>query len=140
MCYGTEAPDVNCRTCVHSTPELDGNARWSCREHGRDLDEAEQNAGCHKHLHMPQLLANFAILKHAGDEIVIYTNALAPEREIHQPIHTSHDITNCTDKTTLGWDYSEHERAAVTFEAFLESNRWQRQPSESLNFGRKATL
>ena len=121
MCFGTEAPDVNCRTCVHSTPELDGNARWSCREHGKDLDEAEQNAGCYKHLHMPQLIANFAALKHAGDEIVIYTNVLAPEREIHQPIHTSHDITNCNDKTTLGWDYSEHERAAITFEQFLEA-------------------
>ena len=88
---------------------------------GKDLDEAEQNAGCYKHLHMPQLIANFAALKHAGDEIVIYTNVLAPEREIHQPIHTSHDITNCNDKTTLGWDYSEHERAAITFEQFLEA-------------------
>ncbi len=32
-------PAVNCRTCAHATPELDGKARWSCASHKRDLRE-----------------------------------------------------------------------------------------------------
>jgi hypothetical protein len=56
QCHGTDAPEVNCRTCAHSTPELDGAARWSCALHGRDLTVDQQHAGCDGHRYIPILL------------------------------------------------------------------------------------
>jgi hypothetical protein len=56
QCHGTEAPEVNCRTCAHSTPELDGAARWSCALHGRDLTVDQQRAGCDGHRYIPIML------------------------------------------------------------------------------------
>lgn len=58
LCHGKRVPAVNCRTCVHATPELDGNARWSCAHHRRDLTLAEQRAGCDAHRFIPALVAH----------------------------------------------------------------------------------
>lgn len=56
VCHGGQVPDVNCRTCVHATPEMYGNARWSCALHKRDLPVAEQETGCEAHRYIPALL------------------------------------------------------------------------------------
>ena len=60
-CQGEEAPEVNCRTCVHSTPELDPNRSrlWTCAKKEKHLTEAEQLAGCGEHLFIPGMI-NFA--------------------------------------------------------------------------------
>lgn len=50
------APEVNCRTCAHSTPEPDGDARWSCALHQRDLTLQQQRTGCAGHRFIPILL------------------------------------------------------------------------------------
>lgn len=113
LCHGTAAPEVSCRTCVHVTPELDGNARWSCREHGKDLTLAEQRNACSKHLHIPNLLENFATVKSAGLGSIIYRNNINPNRTIDQPTHSSHDITNCEDKSKLGHDYVSDDLITV---------------------------
>lgn len=49
-------PAVNCRTCAHATPEMDGNGRWSCALHKRDLAPAEQRVGCDGHRFIPALV------------------------------------------------------------------------------------
>lgn len=54
ICHGDRVAEVNCRTCVHSTPERDGT--WSCREHGRTLSVDEQRSGCKSHLMRPDLV------------------------------------------------------------------------------------
>lgn len=46
----------NCRTCIHSTPELDGDGRWHCERHRRDLTKSDQRAGCAHHLYIPELV------------------------------------------------------------------------------------
>jgi hypothetical protein len=56
LCHRGEGVQVNCRTCVHATPELDGNARWSCARHKRDLSVDEQRAGCAEHRLIPDLI------------------------------------------------------------------------------------
>lgn len=56
VCHGSQVPPVSCRTCAHATPEMDGNARWSCAFHKRDLTVAEQEAGCEAHRYIPALL------------------------------------------------------------------------------------
>lgn len=57
-CHGEEAPLVNCRTCVHATPDLSGDhhCRWVCGKHNRPLTRQDQEAGCEDHLYIPGLL------------------------------------------------------------------------------------
>jgi hypothetical protein len=56
LCHGGALPAVNCRTCVHATPEIAGDGRWSCAWHKRDLTVAEQRAGCPSHRYIPALV------------------------------------------------------------------------------------
>ena len=49
-------PRRNCRSCLHSTPRLDGDARWTCERHDRDLSADDQRAGCPRHLFIPDLV------------------------------------------------------------------------------------
>ena len=61
-CHGDAAPLVNCRTCAHSTPELDGDSRWSCANFGHDIGLLAQleSAKCAGHRYIPILLERFA--------------------------------------------------------------------------------
>ena len=60
-CQGDDAPEVNCRTCVHATPEIDEDRHglWTCSKWKKGLNQAEQQAGCDEHLYIPGML-NFA--------------------------------------------------------------------------------
>ncbi|MGL5362410.1 MAG: hypothetical protein ACRDBH_05985, partial [Bosea sp. (in: a-proteobacteria)] len=57
LCHSSKNIQVNCRTCLHATPELDGDARWSCALHKRDLSQADQLKGCDGHRLIPALLS-----------------------------------------------------------------------------------
>jgi len=69
ICHGDRVAEVNCRTCVHSTPERDGT--WSCAKHGKTLTTKEQRAGCNSHLMRPDLVP-YAKATDAGDDWVEY--------------------------------------------------------------------
>ena len=56
LCHYDEVAQTNCRTCIHSTPELDSNGRWSCALHEIDIPEKSQRVGCENHLLIPQLI------------------------------------------------------------------------------------
>lgn len=102
QCYGTEAPQVSCRTCAHATPETDGNARWSCAQGKPDMTVAAQRSACGEHRHIPVLLGRFAELMDAtSNNLLTYRNKINGN-EFHQPIYTSKDITNLEDKSLLG--------------------------------------
>lgn len=49
-------PARSCRSCMHSTAHLDGDARWSCARHERDLTLDEQHVGCPQHLFLPDTI------------------------------------------------------------------------------------
>lgn len=76
VCHERRLPPPTCRTCVHSTPEMDGDARWSCAFYGRDLTVAEQRMGCPNHVYIPALVpmefkggdeaGNYAEYEHQG--------------------------------------------------------------------------
>jgi hypothetical protein len=73
VCHGAEAPLVNCRTCVHSTPLLDGDSAdgaWRCERYKRPLPDC---AGCGDHLYIPPMLEGFATPTDAADDSVTYT-------------------------------------------------------------------
>jgi hypothetical protein len=61
LCHGgSEAPlpEVNCRTCVHSTAVIDDevDSRWTCALWDKDLTLTEQRAGCSRHVYIPDLV------------------------------------------------------------------------------------
>ena len=74
VCHGNRIPQANCRTCCFSTPELDGDARWSCSKHQKDLGHEDQRLGCEQHLFIPNLLANWADTIDGDDTFVRYRN------------------------------------------------------------------
>jgi hypothetical protein len=59
VCHGTQLPPVSCRTCLHATPEREGDGRWSCARWKADIPHDAQQAGCDKHLFVPALLARW---------------------------------------------------------------------------------
>ena len=64
---GTVAAQVNCRTCLHSTPVESG---WQCNRHQRFLTEADQRSACEFHLYLPQLVPAQQV--DAGEDWVEY--------------------------------------------------------------------
>lgn len=46
----------NCRTCLYSTPTLDGDGDWLCERHGHFLTREDQQSGCAQHLYIPALV------------------------------------------------------------------------------------
>jgi hypothetical protein len=61
-------PAMGCRTCCHATPEMDGNARWSC-DQGLLADENT----CAEHLLIPGLVG-FASVCDAGADWIEFQN------------------------------------------------------------------
>ena len=76
VCHTRRAPQVNCRTCRWATPELDGNARWSCGKHNRDLSVEDQRVGCDSHNYLPTLLQSWADVIDFEDDWVTYRSRL----------------------------------------------------------------
>lgn len=75
VCHGHRVPAPSCRTCVHSTPEHHGDARWSC---AKDTDPnissipvEVQRTGCGEHLPLPFLLTYAAPID-AGDGWIMF--------------------------------------------------------------------
>lgn len=64
---GSVAAQVNCRTCLHSTP-VDGG--WQCERHQKPLSDADQRTGCDQHLYLPPLVP--AVQVDAGPDWVEY--------------------------------------------------------------------
>ncbi len=58
ICHGSKLPAVSCRTCMHATPELDGDGRWSCAHYQCDISTAEQrlSSQCPSHRYIPALV------------------------------------------------------------------------------------
>tara|TARA_B100002019_G_C21146122_1_gene535736 strand:- start:340 stop:927 length:588 start_codon:yes stop_codon:yes gene_type:complete len=74
MCWGISEkpaplPFKSCRTCVHSTAELDGDGRWTCSLHNKDIDTAKP---CDQHLLNPHLLSDWATTIDSDGESITY--------------------------------------------------------------------
>lgn len=109
QCHGAEAPEVNCRTCAHATPELDGDAgRWSCAQHRLDISDQVQRQACDGHRYIPILLERIgrqgAVTKEAdGNAAVQYiTPEGMPFVNGAPPGFTSAEIRAAKHKVMLG--------------------------------------
>lgn len=66
VCHGDKRPEVTCRSCAHSTPELAGG--WSCARHAiAEVPVDAQRSGCTEHRYIPILLEKFATVVQASD-------------------------------------------------------------------------
>lgn len=115
VCHGSQVPAVSCRTCVHATPEREGDARWSCATHpdGRnsEIPTVIQRAACPEHLPLPFLLT-YADPVDAGDGwiefkrkdngrefVVLANNKSHPYPQF--PIYTTQEISAAKDHRAI---------------------------------------
>lgn len=107
-CHGEKAPAVNCRTCAHSTPEFDGNARWSCSRHNESqIPIAGQRKGCGQHRYIPILLERFGKQVDYVNGDVVYEGA-AGRFANGDPANgalASQEIRDCEQKVMLADAY-----------------------------------
>lgn len=72
LCHGELAPQVNCRTCTHSTARLDGDARWVCERYDCDLPIENQRQGCADHRFIPILLERLGTFEDFDGSLALY--------------------------------------------------------------------
>lgn len=104
QCWGKTAPMMNCRTCAHSTPELNGDGRWSCAALKRDITYEEQIKGCPKHRFIPAMLERIAKPVSNSDWGPVYQ---LPDGQTFingegPGAFSSQEIRDCQDKAALG--------------------------------------
>ncbi|HWJ89063.1 MAG TPA: oxidoreductase [Pelagibacterium sp.] len=56
VCHEGAFPRVSCRSCLHSTPEMGGDAHWSCARWSKPLSVDEQRRACGAHLFLPGMV------------------------------------------------------------------------------------
>jgi len=66
-CHTATLPPVSCRTCLHATPEPDGDGRWSCAKWKADIPLDAQQAACQHHLYVPRLLERWGSAEDASE-------------------------------------------------------------------------
>lgn len=72
VCHDGAWSRVNCRTCLFSTPTLDGDAAWDCARWTKPLSIDEQKQGCGAHLYIPSLVPGEQIDADENAETVTY--------------------------------------------------------------------
>ena len=86
LCWGISTtvavplPGKTCRTCCHATPEMDGDARWSCALDRTGFIPVQK--GCQHHLLLPGLIS-FAVPVDAGDDWIEFENTADKARWRH---------------------------------------------------------
>lgn len=67
VCHGNAFPQVNCRTCSHSTPILSGDAAWQCEKYPEEpIPKDIQRTGCNRHVYRPDIVP--AAMKDASEQ------------------------------------------------------------------------
>lgn len=71
-CHEDQMPRVTCRSCLHSTPIMDGNAGWDCSRWSKPVSFDEQKAACPAHLFIPALVPGEQIDVDEENETITY--------------------------------------------------------------------
>lgn len=72
VCKEDAWPRVTCRSCLHATPEMGGDAHWSCARWSKPIGTNEQKQACPAHLHIPELVPGTQIEVDEENETVTY--------------------------------------------------------------------
>jgi len=113
VCHGDALPAVSCRTCLHATPEADGDGRWSCAlaPAGESIPHEFQARGCARHLYIPALLAKWGAVEDADEsdssveykaaDGLVFRNAITPA----PGRYTSRELAACTPRHLRDADF-----------------------------------
>jgi hypothetical protein len=72
VCHEDALPRVTCRSCLHSTAEMSGDAHWTCSRWNKPLSFDEQKLACGAHLFDPDLVPGEQIDSDEVAETVTY--------------------------------------------------------------------
>jgi len=101
MCHGSAVPAPTCRSCAHASPEMDGDARWTCAKYKADLLFGNQLLGCDAHRYIPAVIG-FAQAVDATDGHVVYeVNGRFFKNGTPPNGYSSKEIHACQDKALL---------------------------------------
>lgn len=75
VCHAGAMARVSCRTCLHSTPEMHGDAAWSCTRWAKPIGTDEQKASCPAHLFIPALVPGELLEVDEAAETITYRMA-----------------------------------------------------------------
>jgi hypothetical protein len=72
VCHEDALPRITCRSCLHATAEMTGDAHWSCARWNKPLSFDEQKEACPAHLFDPDLIPGEQIDSDEIAETVTY--------------------------------------------------------------------
>ncbi len=96
ICHGDKLPEVNCRTCAHSTPVENG--QWRCEQQARNTD----GTACDAHVYIPALVAKHLTLESAESNGAVTWRINESGKTIAQPPYKSADLRNADGGIVLG--------------------------------------
>ncbi len=99
ICHGDKLPEVNCRTCAHSTP-IEGG-QWRCEQQGRTTDCKP----CDSHVYIPALVSKHLTLEDAGTNGEVTWRVNGTDKCIRQPPYKSVDMRNADGVAVLGDEF-----------------------------------
>lgn len=137
LCHGTEAPEINCRTCSHATPVMDGDkGNWTCSLASpyEPILLSAQRQGCSVHLYIPPMLRNIAEPVDGGENYVVYRTAAGGEfTNGRAPFFSSKEIFNAKDKTALVDVTIKSVKDQVPTATLRSADPWADMPSDDLD-------
>lgn len=101
LCFEKKVADVNCRTCLHSTPVAGG--AWHCAKYDQNVPDNFQTIGCDNHLFIPSLVP-FAKAVDSNEEenSVTYEKENGMTFKNGKDFYTSKEIQAVEEFTILG--------------------------------------
>lgn len=100
ICHGSAVPAPTCRSCVHATPEMHGDALWTCAKRKLNLSFDEQLRGCESHVYIPSVIG-FAKPMDFLNDAVVYEMDGKRFSNGPKPGYSSKEIHACQDKALL---------------------------------------
>lgn len=72
VCWGEAFGRLNCRTCLHASPDMSGDAAWTCARWAKPINMHEQKEACPAHLYVPALVPGECVDSDPERELVFY--------------------------------------------------------------------
>jgi hypothetical protein len=120
VCHSQKVPELSCRTCVHSTPEREGDGVWSCAKYKQAIPTDFQRTGCKEHLPLPYLVP-FAEAVDAGETWIMFKRKDTGKVFVvgdpgtlecaRESVYTSQELSASKDHRAIGDDQIEQLRA-----------------------------
>jgi hypothetical protein len=138
VCHGSQAAEVNCRTCTHATPDLQRTeGAWTCSAGtGRGLfviPIAHQRTGCDQHLYIPPLLRNVGEPVDGGEAHVVYRTADGLEFVNGPGKFSSKEIYECKHKALLTDPVVQDVKELVPAARLINAGVFDDMPSDDVD-------